>query len=1236
MSNDQDKLNSIFSQALAKESSAERERYLADVCGQDAELRAEVDALLAAHAEAGDFLRQPIAGVTATAPIVEQPGTVVGRYKLLQQIGEGGFGLVFMAEQQEPMRRMVALKILKAGMDTKEVIARFEAERQALALMDHPNIAKVLDGGATSSGRPFFVMDLVKGIPITEFCDQNQFSTEARLRLFLQVCAAVQHAHQKGIIHRDLKPTNVLVSVSNGEPVPKIIDFGIAKAIGQKLTQQTFFTRFEQLIGTPAYMSPEQAEWGGVDIDTRSDIYSLGVLLYELLTGTTPFEKKTLARAALDEVRRMIRETDPPTPSLRLKGMGQQLKDVARQRQTEPATLTRLVRGELDWIVTKCLDKDRTRRYETASELASDVQRHLQGELVLARPPSALYRLGKVIRQNRLTFAAGGLVVASLVAGLGISTWMFFQERQAKQAQAHLRELADSRQKSAEAQAARAQELARVLKDMLKGARPEVAKGRDTTILREILDSTAARVSVELTNQPQVQVEALGTLLDVYEDLQLYKQMEAVARQRAAIAQASFGEKSVFFADALGGIGRALLHSRRLEESEAYLRKAVALRAQLSGGDQTASAEIMNNLGDVLISQSKWDEAQALYRRLLALQPKTQLSRASLLNNLAVVLRNQGQAAEAEKLQRESVELSLQAEKATLNMVTQLQNLGSQMSAQQRLSEAEKFYREALETSQKLWGDDNEKLWPTARSLVDLLEREKKYDEAEKLFSKLLDGKKERRPEDALLLAGRADYLADRGRWAEAASNLCEAILLKPTNALRNDYYWHLAICLASAGDLSAYRLLDPQLTNMAPAGTFAFLDSELDMPAWQIIDDTRSPAGLNARPLVVLTDPASERIYGAGFGNVDAQGKEVAVIRASSDSGKTWAVLNTWQGGPATELYGFCLAPSGSLFMAGRVCDDPAKGERQTMDWYVRRSMDQGATWTTRDWIHCGTGGKPWCRVVQAAPTGEIYAAGHTGTNQGYGGWAWLVRKSSDDGESWTTVDTVFDRQSVHTPMAIGFGPKGSVFVAGKLHGDITERHGVWTVRRSLDGGATWATVDSYQAAPDHGAVAIGIAVDPSGIVYVAGMASGMAEGGLMTDQWVVRRSADGGATWVTIDDLEIGRRKPENFSALSGPMAMAIAPSGAILVCGYMTPPDNIVRWLVRQGVPSPNGAIHWTTIDNYQMVPGKFSRTNCVTTDKLGNIYVTGRAADASATHHWLTRRLAVINTVEALRK
>ncbi|MBE7502361.1 MAG: serine/threonine protein kinase [Verrucomicrobiales bacterium] len=420
-----------------------RAAYLALACEGDDPLRGRIQALLEAQMEADPFFRKepvrvalgegPADQATVVVPVTEKSGDRIGRYKLLQQIGEGGCGVVYMAEQEEPVRRRVALKVIKLGMDTRQLIARFEAERQALALMDHPNIAKVLDAGATESGRPFFVMELVRGIRITEYCDQNNLSTKERLGLFIQVCHAIQHAHQKGIIHRDIKPSNILVSLHDGVPVPVVIDFGIAKATEQRLTDKTLYTAFEQFIGTPAYTSPEQAEMSRLDIDTRSDIYSLGVLLYELLTGHTPFDSKELLAAGLDEMRRTIREQEPARPSTRLNTLqGEELTTTAKRRGTEPPRLIHLVRGDLDWIVMKCLEKDRTRRYETASGLAADIQRHLGHEPVVARPPSTAYRVEKFVRRNKLMVTAAGLVSAALVLGLVGSIWQAWRATRAE------------------------------------------------------------------------------------------------------------------------------------------------------------------------------------------------------------------------------------------------------------------------------------------------------------------------------------------------------------------------------------------------------------------------------------------------------------------------------------------------------------------------------------------------------------------------------------------------------------------------------------------------------------------------------------------------------------------------------------------------------------------------------------------------------------------------------------
>src|SRR5688572_7718086 len=389
---------------------ADRAAFLDRACAGDADLRRRVELLLTGYDAAGLFMEASPANRPATPP-GDLSGSVIGRYALVRKIGEGGCGVVYLAEQQEPVRRQVALKVIKLGMDTASVIARFEAERQALALMDHPDIARVFDAGATESGRPFFVMEYVDGIPVTKFCDEHSLDMPARLELFARICVALQHAHQKGIVHRDLKPSNILVALRDGAPAPKIIDFGIAKATQGRLTEHTLLTALDQFIGTPAYMSPEQAELRDVDIDTRSDVYSLGVLLYELLTGRPPYDPKSLVRAGIDEIRRIIREVDPPRPSTSLATLDHAgLATIARQRRAAPTQLTSALRGDLDWIVMRCLEKDRARRYGTASELADDVRRHLRQEPVVARPPDRLYRAQKFIARNRLACASAAAV----------------------------------------------------------------------------------------------------------------------------------------------------------------------------------------------------------------------------------------------------------------------------------------------------------------------------------------------------------------------------------------------------------------------------------------------------------------------------------------------------------------------------------------------------------------------------------------------------------------------------------------------------------------------------------------------------------------------------------------------------------------------------------------------------------------------------------------------------------
>lgn len=508
---------SIFLNALEFSSAKMRKEYLDSECGGNASLRCEVEELLSHQESLGDFLCEPASDVQSTVDYDstnhEHLGTQIGPYKLLEQIGEGGFGVVFLAEQTSPVRREVALKIVKAGMDTKEVISRFEAERQALALMDHPNIAKVLDGGTTESGRPYFVMELVPGIPITDYCDQCKLTTQGRLQLYLTVCQAVQHAHQKGVIHRDLKPSNILVAMQDDTPTPKIIDFGVAKAINQRLTENTLRTRFAQMVGTPLYMSPEQAELSPLRVDTRSDIYSLGVLLYELLTGTTPFDKDRLHSASFDQLRHIIREEEPPRPSTRLSTLSaDQVQTVADRHRAEARQLTQSIRGDLDWIVMKAMEKDRTRRYATANGLARDVERYLNDEPVEACPPSRVYRFRKYLRRHKLVIATLTIVMGAVLTGSSVACW------QAIRATSE-RNRAVAAEKAAAAEAARSEQVATLLKDMLATAGPSVARGHDATLLREVLAKTADRVEHDLDGQPEVQGDLWYTLGITYQDI---------------------------------------------------------------------------------------------------------------------------------------------------------------------------------------------------------------------------------------------------------------------------------------------------------------------------------------------------------------------------------------------------------------------------------------------------------------------------------------------------------------------------------------------------------------------------------------------------------------------------------------------------------------------------------------------------------------------------------------------
>ena len=573
----------------------QRAAFLDQAAHGDAALRQRLESLLQAH-DAGDLRESAIAPELAatevfSAPLTEKAGDTIGRYKLLEQVGEGGFGVVYVAEQREPVKRRVALKIIKLGMDTRQVVGRFEAERQALAMMDHPNIAKVLDAGATETGRPYFVMELVRGIPITQYCDENNLATGERLDLFIKVCQAIQHAHQKGIIHRDIKPSNILVTLHDGVPVPKVIDFGIAKATQGELTDKTVYTQFQQFIGTPAYMSPEQAEMSGLDVDTRSDIYALGVLLYELLVGKTPFDGKELLKSGLDEMRKTIREKEPVRPSTRLGGMlDEERTTTAKRRGSDPTKLVTLLRGDLDWIVMKCLEKDRTRRYETANGVAADIKRFLTNEPVLARPASTAYKVQKFVRRNKLAFAAGVAIAGVLVLGVVASAWQAIRATRAERGQSRLRQQAEANEQKAEqAQANEAQ--LRVRAEAQERAARQRAYASDINLAQQALALNNFGRAQELLNRQRPQSGQQD--LRGWEWRYLWKQCQSDAlftlcQQSNGVTSvaASHDGKWIAVGDRDGGVSIWDLPTRReierpLAGGSAYVRVAFSPRKLL-------------------------------------------------------------------------------------------------------------------------------------------------------------------------------------------------------------------------------------------------------------------------------------------------------------------------------------------------------------------------------------------------------------------------------------------------------------------------------------------------------------------------------------------------------------------------------------------------------------------------------------------------------------------------------
>jgi serine/threonine protein kinase/tetratricopeptide (TPR) repeat protein len=609
----------------------DRPAVIRQACGDDAELLACVQSFVAALEQADGFLVEPTETVgewvqvdLTTADVGEKAGDRIGPYKLLQQIGEGGFGIVFMAEQELPVRRMVALKVIKLGMDTREVVARFEAERQALAMMDHPNIARVFDAGATTIGRPYFVMELVRGSSITDYCDKHRLTTAQRVALLVLVCRAVQHAHSKGVIHRDLKPTNVLVTVSDDKPIPKVIDFGIAKATQSKLTDRTLFTAFRQLIGTPQYMSPEQADSDGVDVDTRTDIYSLGVLLYELLVGTTPHDARALRSAAVDAMRRMICEQDPAKPSTRLSALGETLTTVANNRGTDARRLGQQLHGELDWIAMRALEKERSRRYDTAAAMADDLGRYLAGEAVLAGPTSAVYRLRKLVRRHRVAVGVTAVLGVSLLLGIVGTTIglvlethqrRFAEQRKAEADQA--RADADQARAIAESEGDRAQAEVNFLTDVLDRAKPVYMpdKAVRDQIINRMIEPVIANLGERFTGHPRAEMEVRFEIGELYEALGRIDLAVPLLRTAFELSSAILGPDADETLNGEFEYAHALQIARKPIDAEPLARAALDGVQRAHGPDDERTARASLGYAQILVDLNRLPEAIPLARQ---------------------------------------------------------------------------------------------------------------------------------------------------------------------------------------------------------------------------------------------------------------------------------------------------------------------------------------------------------------------------------------------------------------------------------------------------------------------------------------------------------------------------------------------------------------------------------------------------------------------------------------------
>jgi non-specific serine/threonine protein kinase/serine/threonine-protein kinase len=765
----QRRAHAIASKAI-EVSIGERTELLDRECGADGSLRAEVERLLAAEAlaEAQGFL-------SGEDPLI---GSSIGPYRIQGCLGQGGMGVVYLAEQTRPIRRMVALKIIKLGMDTRQVIARFEAERDALSLMNHPNVAKVLDAGATDTGRPYFAMEFVEGTPITTYCDEHRLNTGERLKVFMNVCTAVQHAHQKGIIHRDIKPSNVLVTEMDGKPVPKVIDFGIAKATQQHGAERTFFTETGQLVGTPAYMSPEQAGGNQTDIDTRTDVYSLGILLYELLAGIKPFDDATLRNAGYAEIQRIIREVDPPKPSARLSSAENSSTSVPTLRKTTFALLKKELRRDLDWVIMKCLEKDRDRRYETVNALVMEIYRFLNHEPVLVNPPGATYRLRKFIRRRRGFVTAAGLVFAVLLIGCIATGWQALATRRESQ---KVRASLD------------------FLHEMLRSPDP-LALGHKARVI-DMLDLATAQVEARFAGAPEVAASIWHAFARTYEALGMYEQAEKHARLAVDRYSRDLGHGHRDTLDAIGLLALVLHDQDRLEDAEPLYLEAIEGMQRTRGPVDRETLTTRHNLALLRQQKGEYDTAERMFREIAEVQKSMTGSDGedslTTMNSLAVLLRDTNRSEGAESLQR----TVLEGRRSVLgsshpDTLSSMHNLGVFLADSQRPDEAEPLLDEVVRVRRQALGPAHPQTLESANALGGVYYRQKRLSEAEIVFREVAGVRIQALGEDhsdtQIALNNVATVLRAQGKWEEAR-NMYERVV---DTAVRTDGEAHENTCI--------------------------------------------------------------------------------------------------------------------------------------------------------------------------------------------------------------------------------------------------------------------------------------------------------------------------------------------------------------------------------------------------------------------------------------------------------